>query len=281
MVTEAHPSWSRETPWRQGQVLSASVSKRLGLQHAEFPRDTCVVVIGHDCDLANDDLDDEPNVEVVVGRIVSPANGSFMWSKSPRTLHVSIQRDGTEVFAELVATNKRLIRKIDLAAELPDSEWTLSPINLSVLRSWLGIRYNRGAFPDNFVTRMKKKPGVEERMVKILKAHTEVTAVYLDLDNGKNLDRPPEEAYVLSIFLAYTPNPEPEEAGDAAEAAATAIEKIFYEKCHDKKSGAWQHLQLIKCVPLSEDDLTVSQQRLLREWKLEHVSLKADAEPGT
>jgi hypothetical protein len=281
MVSEAPPSWSRETPWRQGHVLPVSVSKRLCLQHAEFPDDTCVIVIGHDCDLANDNLDDEPNVEVVVGRVVSPENGSFMWSKSPRTLHVSFQRDGTEVFAELVATNKQLIRKNDLAAELPDRDWQLSPLNLSVLRAWLGVRYNRGAFPDNFVTRMKKKPGVEERMVKVLKTHTEITAVYLDLDNGENLDRPPEEVYALSIFLAYTPNPEPDEAADAAETVATAIEKLFYEKCHDKKSGEWQHLKLVKCVPLSEDDLTVSQQRLLREWKLEHVSLKAEAEPVT
>jgi hypothetical protein len=104
MGTEAPPSWSRETPWRQGHVLPASASKRLGLQHAEFPDDTCVIVIGHDCDLANDDPNDEPNVEVIVGRVVSPEIGSYMWSKSPRTLHVPFERDGTEVFAELVAT---------------------------------------------------------------------------------------------------------------------------------------------------------------------------------
>ena len=142
--------------------------------------------------------------------------------------------------------------------------------------SWLGVRYNRGAFPDNFVTRMKRRPGVEERMVKILKPHKEITAVYMNLDDGENIERPPNEAYALSIILAYTPDPEPDAATDAAEAAATAIEKRFYEKCHDKKSGEWQHLKLVTCVPLSEDDLTVRQQRLLREWKLEHVSLKAE-----
>jgi hypothetical protein len=253
----------------------------LGLQHAEFPEDTCVIVIGHDCDLANDDPNDEPNVEVIVGRVVSPEIGSYMWSKSPRTLHVPFERDGTEVFAELVATNKQLVPKSDLAAELPDQDWQLSPLNLSVLRAWLGVRYNRGAFPDNFVTRMKRKPGVEERMVKILKPHKEITAVYMNLDDGENIERPSNEVYALSIFLAYTPDPEPDAANDAAEAAATAIEKLFYEKCHDKKSGEWQHLKLVTCVPLSEDDLTVRQQRLLREWKLEHVSLKAEAEPVT
>jgi hypothetical protein len=216
-----------------------------------------------------------------VGRIVAPANGSFMWSKSPRTLHVPIWRDGNEVFVELVATNKRLIRKSDLASELPAPEWQLSPSNLSVLRTWLGVRYNRGSFPDNFVARMKSKLDIEARMVKILKDHLEITAVYLNLDNGENIERPPEDVYELSILLAYNPNPEPEEAGDAADAAAAAIDKIFNERCRDKKSGAWQFIKLVACIPLSEDDFNISKQRLLREWKLEHVSLKADAKPVT
>jgi hypothetical protein len=135
-----------------------------------------------------------------------------MWSKSPRTLHIPIRRDGNEVFVELVATNKRLIRKSDLASEQPAPEWQLSPSNLSVLRAWLGVRYNRGSFPDKFVARMKSKLDIEARMVKILKDHLEITAVYLHLDNGENIERLPEDVYELSILLAYNPNPEPERA---------------------------------------------------------------------
>jgi hypothetical protein len=281
MGPEAQPSWTRETPWRQGHVLPETALKKLGLQHPEFPEDTCVVVIGHDCDLANCDLIAEPRVEVIVGRVVSPGVGTYMWSKSPRTLHLPFQRDGREVFASLVATDKQFIQKSELAAEQPSPEWRLTPSNLSVLRSWLAVRYNRAAFPDNFVARMRKKPDIETRMAKILDDHAEITAVYLDLDGGENVERPLEEPYGLSIFLAFNPNPEPIDAGDAADLAAAAINKLFNEKCRDKKTGKWQYIELKKCVPLSEDDLPVSQQRLLREWKLDYVSFKADAEQRT
>jgi hypothetical protein len=44
----------------------------LGLMHSEAPDDTCVVVISHDCDLAND-IDIEPEVELIPGRILPEA----------------------------------------------------------------------------------------------------------------------------------------------------------------------------------------------------------------
>jgi hypothetical protein len=279
MGTETQPSWTRETPWRQGHVLPDTALKKLDLQHPDIPQDTCVVVIGHDCDLANCDLNAEPLVEIIVGRVVSPAVGTYMWSKSPRTLHLPFQRDGKELFVELVATGKQFLAKAELAAEQPSAEWYLTPLNLSVLRTWLAVRYNRAAFPDSFVTRMRKRPElIETRMAKILSDHREITAVYFDLDGGQNIERPSEKLYSLSIFLAFNPNPEPIEASDAADVAAAAIDKLFDEKCHDKKTSKWQLIELKKCVSISEDDLRVSQQRVLREWKLDYVSLKADAE---
>jgi hypothetical protein len=279
MGTEAQPSWTRETPWRQGHILADAAVKNLGLLHPDFPQDTCVVVIGHDCDLANCTPSAEPDVEIIVGRIVSPAIATYMWTKSPRTLHLPFQHDGKERFVELVATKKQFIEKIKLAAEQPNSEWRLSPLSLSILRTWLAARYNRAAFPGNFVTIMRKRPELlDSKMEKILDDHPEITAVYLDLDGGETIERPPGEPYNLSIFLAFNPNPEPIEAGDAADLAAAAIDKLFNEKCRDKRTDKWQFIELRKCVSLSEDDLRVSQQRLLREWKLDYISLKADAE---
>src|ERR1700733_4721960 len=105
MATEGPHRWTRETPWHQGHALSSATANALGLVHRKSPDSTCVVVISHDCDLANDDLSVEPEVEVIVGRTVT-ANGNFMWSKAPRTLHLPFQRDGQEVFVELVATDK-------------------------------------------------------------------------------------------------------------------------------------------------------------------------------
>ncbi|MEA3087179.1 MAG: hypothetical protein QOC89_4876 [Paraburkholderia sp.] len=84
-----------------------------------------VVVVSHDSDLANDNLDAEPDVEVIVGRLVATPNGNFSWGKAPRTLHLSMTRDGGLVTVELIATSKRLIPKRELAQFEPDSGFDL------------------------------------------------------------------------------------------------------------------------------------------------------------
>lgn len=160
MATETPHRWTREAPWRQGFVLSSETANTLGLKHRESPESTCVVVISHDCDLAIEDLSAEPNVEVIVGRTVTP-NGNFLWSKAPRKLHLPLQREGQEVFVELVATDKSWIPKSQLVGSEPDALWHLSPGGLSVLRSWLAVRYKRAAFPDNFVARMRSKQDLD------------------------------------------------------------------------------------------------------------------------
>lgn len=130
-------TWTRDTPWRQGHVLTAEAIQALGLVHPETPESTCVVVIGHDCDLANDALQIEPAVEVIVGRILPKGDGNYFWAKAPRTLHVDVQRNGTATVVELIATAKRFIPKQALAAFLPDATYSFPGKSLSALRSWL------------------------------------------------------------------------------------------------------------------------------------------------
>src|ERR1700722_3871995 len=123
MAEPVSQAWSRETPWRQGHLLKMETACRLGLTDTD--PDNCAVVISHDCDLANSNLTAEPHIEVIVGKIVSKPNGSFMWGKSPRTLHLEVSREDTRTTIELVATNKRLISKTDLAADTPDSTYSI------------------------------------------------------------------------------------------------------------------------------------------------------------
>jgi hypothetical protein len=87
-------NWTRHTPWRQGSVLPADASQALGLAHPETPDATCVVVISHDCDLANDDLQIEPEVEVIIGCHPQKADGNYFWAKAPRTIHLDLLHNG-------------------------------------------------------------------------------------------------------------------------------------------------------------------------------------------
>ena len=64
--------WTRNALWRQGHALRSGATAALGLKNAIDESATLVVVISHDCDLATDDLDVEPDVEVVLIRLTHP-----------------------------------------------------------------------------------------------------------------------------------------------------------------------------------------------------------------
>jgi len=274
-MEEGQPQWSRRTPWRQGHVLCAKACAALGLRHADADG-TCVVVISHDCDLAIDDLRTEPHVEVVVGRIVSTADGNFTWGKAPRTLHLPMQRDGTMVTVELVATCKSLVPKKALAGFRPDGAFALDGEVIAVLRSWLTARYNRAAFPDSFVQRMNKTGVGKSLANKLEPLGGLISFVYFDVDGGQTLERPDGEPYELSVVLVYPPGNDAEASADAADELAETVKKTCETRLRDKKQ-----IIIRNCMAISEDDLPLSRARVLKQWRLEHMTLRADDDhPG-
>lgn len=273
--------WTRDTPWRQGHVLTAEAIQALGLSHPETPDSTCVVVISHDCDLANHDLQVEPHVEIIIGRHLPEGNGNYFWAKAPRTLHVDVLRDDAPAIVELVATAKGVVLKEALAAFAPDTAFSFPGKSLSALRSWLGIRYNRAAFPDPFVDRLSQSK-VDKRLAKIIEpVGNLLSAVYFDVDGGKEIDHSDGSPYELKIVLAYPPGDDPEQAADEVEKLETEISDLFEKKYFDQATGKWNGVALKQCMSISEDDLRVSRARLLTQWRLEYMTLKADEEqPG-
>lgn len=268
--------WTRDTPWRQGHVLTAEAIQALGLSHPETPDSTCVVVISHDCDLANDALQIEPDIEVIVGRHLPKGDGNYFWAKAPRTLHVDVLQNDTAAVVELVATAKRFIPKQALAAFSPDAAYSFPGKSLSALRSWLGIRYNRAAFPDPFVDCLSQSK-VDKRLVKIIEpVGNLLSAVYFDVDGGKEIDRADGSPYELKIVLAYPPGDDPEQAAADVEKLEIEIADLFEKKHFDQATGKWNGVALKQCMSISEDDLRVSRARLLTQWRLEYMTLKAD-----
>jgi hypothetical protein len=269
--------WTRDTPWHQGHVLTTEAAQSLGLSHPETPDSTCVVVTSHDCDLANSNFQIEPDVEVIVGRHLPRGDGNYFWAKAPRTLHIeALKNDTIATVVELVATAKRLIPKQELAAFTPDVAYSFPGKSLSVLRSWLGMRYNRAAFPDPFVKRLSQFK-VDKYLAKVIEPTGNLlSAVYFDVDGGKEIDRSDGSPYELKIVLAYPPGDDPEQAAEDMEKLEIEITNLFEEKHFDSTSGKWNGIDLKACVPISEDDLTVSQARRLTQWRLEYMTLKAD-----
>ena len=281
-MDDAAAIWTRNTPWRQGHVLTLEAAQAQGLSHPESLESTCVVVISHDCDLANDALQIEPDVEVIVGRLLSSGDGNYFWAKAPRTLHIDVQKNDVAMVVELVATAKHRIPKQALAAFSPDVAYSIPGKSLSALRTWLGVRYNRAAFPDTFVNRLSQFK-VDKRLAKIIEpVGNLLSAVYFDVDGGKAVDRSESSPYDLKIVLAYPPGDDPERAADDVEKLETAITALFEDRFFDRNSGKWNGIALKQCMSISEDDLPVSKAKLLTQWRLEYMTLKAvEEQPGT
>lgn len=269
------PQWTRDTPWRQGQVLGIEAAESLGLEHPDCPADTAVVVISHDCDLANDNLKAEPFVEAVIGRKVATAKGDFSWGKSPRTLHLEYTQNGAQVFLELVATDKLCIEKNLLAPFVPDAAFQLSPKSLSGLRHWLSVRYNRAAYSDHFVDRMKSTK-LDEKLASRIRKYPAISTIFFDVDRGEEIEHSEDSPHELSIILAYVPGDDPDATFDQVSPAEDEIEQLFADRAYDAQTETWKGIALRKCILVSEDDLTVSQARRFTQWRLEHMSLRAD-----
>lgn len=273
MQEQGPNQWTRDTNWRQGHVLPPEAVAHFNLANGVALDSTCVVVITHDCDLANDNLVVEPAVEIVVGRTVAAPDGNFAWAKAPRTLHYEIQRGGVLGYIELVATSKHQILKSELARFEPDPSFHLSSPFLTILRNWLGSRYNRAAFPDAFVSRMRTTKA-DAKLAKVMQDFgANISFIYFDLDNGECIERVEEDPYHLSIVLVFNPGDDPETAADIADEAADTVEKAVRGRLPEGSS-----IVLESCFAISEEDIPVSKVRVLTQWRLEHMTLKAEDE---
>lgn len=276
MSEGTEPTWTRITPWRQGHVLPQEAIVALGLAGTEQVEQTRAVVISHDCDLANEDLNVEPDVEVLIGQVVDKLDGNFAWGKSPRTLHLSMTRAAGSEVIELVQPHRGTVPKSDLARFTPSADHTLDQRGLSTLRSWLSSRYNRAAFADTFVNRFRSEKG-EERLVSLLRSSGDlVSFVYFNIQGGHSVERAQGDPYIFTVVLVYDPGEDEESSMDRAEQLANRIDAELKSRLKNPTS-----LVLLDCVPLSESDVTVSQAKLLTQWRLEYMTTRADEQqPG-
>ena len=273
----AIPAWSRTIGWRQGHILPEQAAAALELATGA---DALVMVVSHDCDLANANLDDEPYVEVIAGRRLQSSDPNLANLKSARTLHLTITCEGRTQCIELTAAGKQLVPKSALAAWRPDPRYRLDEDNFFTLRRWLAARYDRAAFPDQFERRMFRETDLAERINKVAKkegVNRVVSGIYFEVSPREELD--PAVPYDLTVVLVYTPGMDPLKNGDIAEEAGKAIDAHFRKRClPDEASGTWKHIRLKEVIAYSETGISVARMKRLQRWHLDHLSTRSPAE---
>ncbi|MCU6502177.1 hypothetical protein LPN04_30720 [Rugamonas sp. A1-17] len=264
--------WTRETPWRQGRLLSREAADALNLHHATEPGRTLVVVASHDCDLAQAP-ENEPMVEVIVGRAIDELNGNNTHAKVPRRLHIAFE-GASPCLGEFEATAKISVSKNGPLADFlsrPDS--MLSPENANTFQRWLASRYRRSAFPDEFDRRLKDEK-LAEKITKAVKPHGElISGVFFDVDEGLDVKRDgAEDTYTLDIYILHPDEPDHATAAAAAQQTVEQIRAAFTNRLFIP-TKSWKQIELRYSEALSEAVLTYQQYKQLKRWPLDHISL--------
>lgn len=264
-----------ETEWRQGHVLTPEGASALGLVSDRGPENTYVVVVSHDCDIACSD-EREPFVEVIVGFRIDRLGGDTH-AKTARRLHLAFRSGGAEVPVELNVVAKVSCPKGAVLQFSPSADMALSPESLVTLQYWLASRYHRAAFADEFENRLKARPGRLDRKIATAldDAGKHILAVFFDVDEGQEVKRDgPNDVYMLRVTILYDSSEDEPAAYKAAQAAAATIEDAFEQAFF--ADGRWRNIQLLSCEPISDSVMTVAQSRVLKRWRLDHMSLEEE-----
>jgi hypothetical protein len=260
--------WSRDTLWRQGSTLSADDAKAFNLAR-RFPGCPFGIVISHSCDIVNDDLLAEPDVELAAARLIDKANPNFTHAKNTRLLHVGVSDSGKGTFAELSATKTLSIPKRDLAGFQPNKKCQILPPEIPVLQDWLASRYKRAAFPDQLNDLLSR---VDKTLEKIGKnAPHAIRAVYVEYEPENPVLEQGElyEVRIHIVFATETPNAE-KVAQEAAEKVAARFRQQFM------KNRSWQGLELRDCRAISDTGFTYYDISKMKRYRLDHISLKQE-----
>ena len=212
------------------------------------------VAVSHDCDIAQEDLEAEPYVEFIRGRVLDKIDGSKANAKSPRDLHLECTREDRVLRLGFSASEKFRLEKTSLLGHSP--EGGLSPNAIRILKIWLAARYNRQAFPDDFDHAMR--PVLKQIDKLAQKNSKDITGIFVDF-RPRNDSLSGDGEYTVDLSIVHSLLPPDDKA---LEDAAQALEKKF--------EGSMD----LRCLVFHESGFTLEDLRSVREIRLEHISLK-------
>jgi hypothetical protein len=150
-------TYLEETGWRQGSIVKSSdLRGLLATTDIQITDDLILIVASQSCDIANNNTELDPYVEVSVCRKIDTTQGNYLHNKNPRVLHTKLmcqtgdENVFSEYFVELKAFEKASIGKELFDGLYPDNERVLEKRELENYVFWLSARYSRPALPTTF-----------------------------------------------------------------------------------------------------------------------------------
>lgn len=245
--------------WTQGSIVSGS-DLQLSTQMAggDDPA-TLYVVASHPCDVVNSDFTKEPHVDILPMKQIDATDGSFTHGKNPRKLH--LDWNGHAYAVDLIG--RRTIDRRLLAGVTPEGQ--LEAAAQRVLAAWLGSRYSRPAFADEFNARVD---GATSGIGKVLKnSGRAMSGIYV----ATTLDELPTGTdYAMQMLFCMRAEDfdEPDLWGKVNE-AADQIAKLM---------GKCDGVDLIDYEVKSEADTSLEELRTFARWDYDWLTFRT---PGS
>lgn len=179
--------------WRQGSIIKdEDLAQLFGENLSDFGDGIVAIVATQSCDIANNNLDVDPNIEVSIARIIDKINGNYANNKNPRILHLdaSILKPGEEgldtAHLELKAFEKVAFDKRIFEGISPDPHRNILKHQHDYV-SWLAARYARPALPTEFNDRIERADRKNKRK-KIIKKLNDLSGIYVHINPDREIE---------------------------------------------------------------------------------------------
>lgn len=257
-MTEVSFMGRQERSWRQASMIETE--KLTSEKNLDY---NLALVVSHDCDIHNSE-EKEPFIEFVLGKITEKPNGSFKFGKNPRILHLQATLNGESVVLELSAPNKLSFKKAEIFGIEPNKGFIIDNNNVRILQKWLSARYNRHAFPDSLVNRLRKGK-ISDFLEKYGQKNPHDIVGYW-VSYQPNIELPDTKPYEIYFNIVYLPDNADSER--IANMIKEELIKLFDSM--DKKE-----LVLMNCGAWSSEEFTLEDLRKNVEYHLDYISNKS------
>jgi len=191
--------------WRQGTIVQQTDNKEI-LELLNFPHedDLILIIASQSCDIANNNIEDDPYIEVSIARCIDKSNGNLTHNKNPRSLHSSLQihTEDTDIVRkqniQLKAFDKLIINKGYFKHLTPDRNCLLSDSELEGYVAWLASRYSRPALPTEFNNRIATIDPKSKLRKKAKGSNEQLSGIYVEINPDTEL--PKGENYSVNLL---------------------------------------------------------------------------------
>jgi hypothetical protein len=257
-----------EIGWRQGSILPMIIVNMLKENSvAGLPEDIkdldLLIVVSHDCDIANSSFEAEPYAEIILARYlpVDKKNGQFFWGRHPRIFQFLTQ--SKELLYEISIHNKFSISRNLLLDSEPDTQRNIPKEIAKQICYWISKRYIRASFPDSFNNRISKaQKAIGD---KLKKGNEAITAIYISTSDDELKD---DEVY--KILIRVTMQCKAYENLDLVTNCQNIVDFI------ELKLSECQGIDVLDSSLVSEAELSIDDLHFFKRWDYDYLSHSTD-----